>query len=64
MGKRVKFCIELTRKPGSMNANQQQRMRRIHLTAKDSGEAIALAKAEAKRTGISRYFEIERVRQI
>ena len=54
----MKFCIELTRKPGTINANQQQRMRRMHVTAKDSDEAIALAKAEAKRTGISRYFEI------
>ena len=60
----MKFCIELTRKPGTINAIQQQRMRRMHVTAKDSDEAIALAKAEAKRTGISRYFEIERVRQI
>ena len=64
MGERVKFCIELVRKPGAMNVREQQRMRRMHVTAKDSDEAIALAKAEAKRTGISRYFEIERVRQI
>lgn len=64
MGERVKFCVELTRKPGTINANQQQRMRRIHVTAKDSDEAIALAKAEAKRTGIGRFFEIERVRKI
>ena len=60
----MKFCVELTRKPGSFNANQQQRMRRMHVTAKDSDEALALAKVEAKRTGISRFFEIERVRQI
>ena len=60
----MKFCIELVRKPGAMNVREQQRMRRMHVTAKDSDEAIALAKAEAKRTGISRYFEIERVRQI
>ena len=60
----MKFCIELTRKPGTMNAAQQQRTRRIHLSAKDSTEAMALAKIEAKRTGISRYFEIQRVRMI
>lgn len=60
----MKFCVDLTRKPGTMNAAQQQRMRRIHLSAKDSDEAMALAKIEAKRTGISRYFEIQRVRQI
>jgi len=60
----MKFCVELVRKPGAMSAAQQQRQRRMHVTAKDSDEAIALAKTEAKRTGISRYFEIERVRQI
>ena len=60
----MKFCVELTRKPGTINANQQQRMRRMHVTAKDSDEAIALAKVEAKRTGLHRYFEIQRVRQI
>ena len=47
-----------------MNVREQQRKRRMQFAAKDYDEAIALAKAEAKRTGISRYFEIERVRQI
>lgn len=60
----MKFCVELVRKPGAISVREQQRMRRMHVTAKDSDEALALAKAEAKRTGISRYFEIERVRQI
>ena len=63
----MKFCIELTRKPGTMNPmdpTQQQRTRRMHFAAKDSNEALALAKVEAKRTGLNRYFEIQRVRQI
>ena len=63
----MKFCVELTRKPGTsnpMDPTQQQRTRRMHFAAKDSNEALALAKAEAKRTGLNWYFEIERVRQI
>ena len=60
----MKFCVDLVRKPGTTHTREQQRTRRMHVTAKDSDEAIALAKAEAKRTGISRYFEIERVRKI
>lgn len=47
-----------------MDPTQQQRTRRMHFAAKDSNEALALAKAEAKRTGLNRYFEIERVRKI
>jgi len=57
------FCIELTRKP-TMNANQQQRQRRMHVTARNMTEAITVAEAEAKRTGIGRYFEIIKVRQV
>lgn len=60
----MRFCVELTRKSGTLSIVQQQRQCRIHVTARNSDEAIAAARAEAKRTGINKYFEIERVRQI
>jgi len=60
----VRFCIELTRKPGARNLVQQQRQCRIHVTARNADEAITAAEAEAKRTGIGRYFEIIKVRQV
>ena len=60
----MKWAVEFSRKSGTMNPAQAIRTRRIEVTAKDKDEARSLAVVEAKRTGVSRYFEIIGVRKV
>lgn len=60
----MKWCIEYTRKPGTINANQAERSRRIEVTGRDVNEAVLNAAATAARSGMDRFFKISTVRKI
>lgn len=60
----MKWCVEFSRKPGTMNAAQAQRERRIEVIGRDENEAKLNAVAEASRSGIDRFFRISNVRKV